>query len=393
MIVLAKLGSPETVGDFALALALTGPVMLFTQLSLRSIQVTDASRTFTLGDYLALRLTTTAAAMTVIVSGIVVVRATVFSGVDVAVSVILIVALAKAMDSVADVVFGEWQREERLDAVAVVYGLNGLASVAALSLAIWATGSLVWGAAGFLCGSAFALAVALSANSSITSSRLRPRWQVRTLAELARLALPLGPAMLLVALNGTVPRYFVAGHLGSRDLGVFAAISAVVLTGSIIVSATGQALSPRLAVEYAIGDRRGFLSLLRKFIFAAAGIGGCGVIVLIVSGKTLLSVLYTPVYADAADVMVIAMGASALGFVGSTLGYAMNAARRFSAQVPLFAVVLITTSGAAALLVPRYGIAGAAWAAVVGSSAQICGSVVVLFWALRAIPLVRERRR
>jgi O-antigen/teichoic acid export membrane protein len=199
--------------------------------------------------------------------------------------------------------------------------------------------------------------------------------------------------MLLVALNGAVPRYFIAGHLGSRELGVFAALSAVALTGTILVGAIGQALSPRLAARYAVGDRQGFLHLLQKFMLVAAGLGGCGLLVLIVSGRTILSVLYSPEYADAANVMVIAMCASALGFVASTLGYGMNAARRFSEQVPLFALVVLTTTAAAALLVPRFGIAGAAWAAVIGATAQICGSVVVLFWSLRVIPLVRHPRR
>src|SRR5467141_2714208 len=53
LIVLAKLGSPESVGQFALGLALTAPIMLFANLQLSALQATDARREFRFGHYLA----------------------------------------------------------------------------------------------------------------------------------------------------------------------------------------------------------------------------------------------------------------------------------------------------------------------------------------------------
>src|SRR5262249_21688837 len=66
LIVLAKLGSPEMVGRFALALAVAGPVMLFAGLQLAAVQATDAAREYRFGHYLALRLTTTGLALAAI---------------------------------------------------------------------------------------------------------------------------------------------------------------------------------------------------------------------------------------------------------------------------------------------------------------------------------------
>src|SRR6516165_2263483 len=62
LILLAKLSGPETVGQFALGLAITAPVFMLTNLQLRAVQATDARRDFLAGDYLALRLITTAVA-------------------------------------------------------------------------------------------------------------------------------------------------------------------------------------------------------------------------------------------------------------------------------------------------------------------------------------------
>src|SRR5580704_17610011 len=59
LVALAKLGTPQMVGEFALALAITAPVMIGTGLSLRGVQATDAAAEYLFRDYLLLRLLTT----------------------------------------------------------------------------------------------------------------------------------------------------------------------------------------------------------------------------------------------------------------------------------------------------------------------------------------------
>jgi hypothetical protein len=59
LVVLAKLGTSQMVGEFALALAITAPVVIGAGLSLRGIQATDARSQYRFGDYLLLRLLTT----------------------------------------------------------------------------------------------------------------------------------------------------------------------------------------------------------------------------------------------------------------------------------------------------------------------------------------------
>src|SRR5947209_14419504 len=56
LVVLAKLGSPELVGRFALGFAVTAPVVMLTNLQLRGVQATDARQEHRFGEYLALRL-------------------------------------------------------------------------------------------------------------------------------------------------------------------------------------------------------------------------------------------------------------------------------------------------------------------------------------------------
>ena len=57
---IAKLGDNEMLGYYALALAIVTPVTMFSHLNLRAVLATDNAERHPFGDYLAVRLGTTA---------------------------------------------------------------------------------------------------------------------------------------------------------------------------------------------------------------------------------------------------------------------------------------------------------------------------------------------
>ena len=64
LIAIAKLGTPAMLGQFALGLAIAGPIFIMAQLHLRAVQATDARHEYLFGHYFALRILGTAAALT-----------------------------------------------------------------------------------------------------------------------------------------------------------------------------------------------------------------------------------------------------------------------------------------------------------------------------------------
>ena len=78
------------------------------------------------------------------------------------------------------------------------------------------------------------------------------------------------------------------------------------------------------------------------------------------------------------------MAAGALGFVGSLLGFGLTAAQVFRAQVPLFGLVALATALACHVLVPLWGLYGAADALLVAAGIQCVGAGWVLHRALVA---------
>src|SRR5439155_7334014 len=112
-----------------------------------------------------------------------------------------------------------------------------------------------------------------------------PRFNPATLGRLASLTLPLGFVLSLLSLNGNVPRYFIARYLGERELGVFASIAYIPVVGMTLVTALGDAVSPRLSKYYAARNLPAFRGLLLKLSGVAAVLGAVGILLAAVVGS------------------------------------------------------------------------------------------------------------
>ncbi len=301
-------------------------------------------------------------------------------------AVILIVGIAKAFESISEIVHGLWQQHERMDLIARSLVLKGVLSLGVVALAVYFTGDLLAGA----CGLALVWALMLlfydarwAANVSGLSQPLRLRWRPRTLGALAWLALPAGVVMALVSFNINLPRYFIEHHLGTAQLGIFAAMAYPMVAGGTVVGALGQSATPRLSQYYASGERRAFLSLLLKLVGLASAVGLAAVLVIALAGRPILLLLYRPEYAEHVTAFLLLAIATALGFVASILGYAMTAARYFRAQLPVFVLTTAVTAAACALLVPRQHLPGAALAMGLATLCQGAVSAAVMVHALK----------
>jgi O-antigen/teichoic acid export membrane protein len=391
VIVLAKLGSPETVGKFALALAMSAPIYMFSNLQLRGVQATDAVGEYRFGDYLGLRLITTVGALLAILALTLVCgyrRETAF--------VILLVGLAKAFESISDVFYGLQQQHERMDRIAVSMMVKGLLSVAVFCLVFYLTGSLLWSVVSLATVWAVVLAIydVRSGASTLgvvrdvqavgidqqreSQATLRSKLRFSTFVRLSWLALPLGIVMLLLSLNTNIPRYFIEHYLSERDLGIFAAMAYLLVAGTTVVSALGQSASPRLAQYYVAGNYKEFRSLLLKLLNVGGVIGGFGILVVLVAGPQILTLVYRREYADHTDVFLMLMVAAGIGYIASFLGYGMTAARYFKIQAPIFFAVCLTTTISCLLFIPEKRLVGAALAIVISTSLQMIISLLVV---------------
>jgi len=159
----------------------------------------------------------------------------------------------------------------------------------------------------------------------------------------------------------------------------------LMVAGRTVIGALGQSASPRLAKYYASQDSVSYNKLFYKLLGIGAIIGVIGILVAVLGGKMLLSLIYTPEYAQETNVFVLLMVAAALSYMASFAGYGMTAARYFRSQLPLFVIVTIITTIAAALLIPKLGLIGAALAVILSNFAQLIGSMYIVGLAVRRL--------
>ena len=382
VVVLARALDASAVGEWSFAFAVTTPVFLLADLQLRTVYVTDPDERVAFGSYLALRLLTTLATCVGLL-GFALLR----SAGGTAALAILAVAAAKAIESGSEMLYGVFQKRERMDLVARSLLLRGPLGLLAVAGVVTMTRSVPLGAAAL----AFAGLLVLVGHDVPTLLRLphapraRPRFESRTLVRLLRTALPLGIVTGLVALNSSIPRYFLEVYHGAAELGVFAAMSYCVIAGGLIVNALGQSAVTRLARLYSSGDGQGFRDLMFRLVAFGLVMAALALAAARFAGSHILGLLYGPEFALQPTTFVIVVLGGSIGYVASFLGYGMTAARWFRVQAPLFAALAALDAFACWLLVPALGSTGAALATVITALFGLAGSLAIQVRALRAL--------
>ena len=380
LVVLAKLGGPKMVGQFTLGLAVTAPIIMFTDLQLRAVQATDAQKQFLFSDYFGLRLISTTLAL---------INITVISflgGYQRETSlVIFLIGTAKVFESISDIFQGLIQQHERMDRIAISRMIKGLLSLLFLGGGIYISGNILWGVFGLVCVWAVVL-LGYDLPSGLLMlkdiSELQPRWHLKTLKHLVWLCLPLGFAMMLVSLNTNIPQYLIEYYLNERKLGIFTALAYMMMAGNIVVNALGQSASPRLAKYYASGNLIGFRNLLLKLVGIAALQGGIGVLVAVTSGRQILMLLYSSEYAEQTTLFIWLMVIAGFNYISSFLDCGMTAARYFRIQIPLFVTVTSISTVGCLWLLPKLGLVGAAIALLIAAVIRICFTFTVILHLL-----------
>ena len=152
LVVLAKFGTVDMVGTFTLGLAITLPVLMFSCLNLRNLYVTDCSNVYRFREYLALRLLMAAGSVAFTVACVLLERQS-----RNLVIAIALISLAKAIEYISDMLYALLQRQELMTAMSISMMLRGTLSLCILTLGVYLSGSLVWGAAGLVLASALTL--------------------------------------------------------------------------------------------------------------------------------------------------------------------------------------------------------------------------------------------
>ncbi|RKH38426.1 lipopolysaccharide biosynthesis protein [Corallococcus sicarius] len=387
LVALARLGTMEEVGEFALALAITAPVLLLARMQLRTLQATDARGVHGFEHYLGLMVLNVLVAVAACCAIAACVASSPREG-----AVIVLVAVAKGFEAVSEVFYGALQKAERMALIARSILAKSVLSVVAVTLALWLTKSPVAGAAAL--GLSWAVVLFLFDAQAFRrefpgAHPWRPLWrtpwreQGAPLKALLGLGYVLGITALLGSLRPNAPRYLLEAHAGQAELGMYAALAYFAALGGRVVHAMGMAVSPRLGRYHADGARQRFGRMLAAFVGSAALVGVCAIGCAALMGRWALTLFYGAAYAQNLELFVWLMGAAALEYICVSLQVGLTAARELGGQVVLLIVSVGVVVLASLVWVPTQGPVGAAWALGLGWMAELAGSVLLTVRAWR----------
>lgn len=370
LVLLARLGGASEVGIFVLALAITTPVFRLVNLDLRQVQASDASERYTLAEYLGVAyLSAPIAAAISLAAGAMLAK----SGEE-ALAAIAAVAGMKAVETIALVLYGYYQREERLDRVSASLVARGGLGAIGFGAVYWLSGSVPASALGM--GIIWLMVIYIVDGVGVRRLRggtnddwgltfLRPRFEWRRSWSLAWMALPVGISASVMSLNVQVPRYVIEFELGSSALGVFASLAYGIRVIQLITGAMGNAVVPRLSQLHLSGRRGAFAGVLGKTLAAAVAAGAAGVLGATLVGERALELVYGEGFARG-ELLVRLMIAGLVMAAAEMLGAAMMGMGLLRSRMVGIITTTAVVSMACLRLVPPQGLMGAADALVVG---------------------------
>ena len=386
IILLTKFAPPEILGQFNWSMNTAATVVVFCMLSLRSVHVADSVNRFGFGNFRAARQLGMLIAAGVLV---LVVLWHEWPRADWTFVVIFLgVGAAKICDALGEIYWGLCQKSERIDLVAIANGLRGVVLVAAFGVAVPLTWYLVdraggvsdaragrgaaWAVAAYAIGWAF-IARLFDARVGRGMAGYEREWSWRGVRRVAGKAFPLGVVTVLIVLTTAIPRWIIKashGDDGFRYVGIFAALTYIIIAGNLFTVQLGHTAANRLAVYFRDSLPR-FLGLLLKLELVAAATGAVMFALAHFFGQWLLGVVYQPEYAAYHAQFKIIVIAQCIMLLSSILGFAATQMQVYWFQAAVWSLMCATAWGVSAWLVPSDPIGGGAYAMIAVAGVQL----------------------
>jgi O-antigen/teichoic acid export membrane protein len=378
LVLIAKLGSPNVVGQFGMCLAITAPPLMVANLDLRSVLATDAQKAFGFGDYFGLRIVCALIAVFMIS-----IFATCTAQDSVMRLAIIFMGFAKASEALTDLFQAQLQQLERMDAVAASRFATGLLTPLCVLVALSQNGDIItitvviailWSLKFLLIDIPLALRF-----GRITV----PRFDIPQLRRLASVALPLGIVTGMVSLQVNIPRYYL-DELGDKSLvGIFTALSYFEVAGHLIVVTILYTLMPRFAREFANDNIIGFCQLLTKVVATVIGAGLVILSLVFVFGDSLLQLFYTVDYSGYASALLALFVAGTLRWIYEALQMAIRCMRCFKGIVAIQTISVVGMAATCSLLIPSHGLFGATLAMCIVHAAILALHVALFVYCIQ----------
>lgn len=209
---------------------------------------------------------------------------------------------------------------------------------------------------------------------------IRVDWPV--LRQMLRFSLPLAPAQALSMVLVYADRYFIQRYRGEAEVGLYALGYSLAMVLNLVVQAVHLAWVPQMyQISKGADANAQFRRLLNYYAMALAA----GGLLLSVFSPEVLRILATPAYRAAGSVVPLIAASYVLIGLGMMANVGINTENKTFLATLLVAVTAPVNLGLNVLLIPRWGMMGAAAATFLSYALQT-SLLVAINQRLRPIP-------
>lgn len=368
MIILARLSGPEAVGLYTLGLAIANPIMAVASLMFRLVYITDQENRWSFDDYNAVRW----AALPL---GVLAIGATALGlgyG-ELTLIVILLAASWKMSETLSDINYAIPHKVGNMRAIALSMIIRAALSSLVLALVLKAYDRLDFALAAF--------SLTWWVCYLLYDKRFERDAEVKKgdadRVSLVRFALPMALSAAVIYLTFSVPRVVLDQYEDTTTLGVFAAISHLLLIGAMVVNSLGSAITPRLSRYFASHDMKSYFREISFGVAVAIFVSLGFITVAYIAGDLLITLIYGKAISGQNNLILMMSLASLPIYIGSILGFVPPALQAYRFHLIVNIITVAGTGLAAFYFIPTHGSLGAIYAIMAQGVLQLLNGLIL----------------
>jgi len=380
LVLIARAGGAEMLGEYGIAAAVVTPVFMFARMRLGGLLATDTGGESP-ESYLRLQWQL----VLIAIAGCTLI-ATLWVGANGIFGPLLVLAGIRGAEAITEIVHGQLQRAGRADLMGDSYAWKAFAC-ASLSIAAAALG---WGLTVILLGW---LAGHVSVLASLDQRYYRRYYHTVPAAspivtrspQLLKRAWPLGFVAMISAAASNVPRYFLELNGARAAVGVFTAVYSVLAEMALVNELLGKLATARMNRSSMLGTSHLFRTV-GILMGVSALIGLTGLLLAIPFGGPVLRLLFGDEFGGATDLLLVLLVASIGGMANSHVKRALLVRRRIAVQLLTVTASVTVAALVAYWTIPRMGLIGAGWSMVGVTWTELLFGALALVWQRRPMP-------
>jgi len=372
LIMFSHFSSPMQLGYYSYALAITAPIFMLSNLQLRPLVVADLNleKKFSFSEYLSLRLVT-------IILAIVISLFFIDWENNLALSIVLVVVLIKASESVSDIIYAYYNANKKTKFISRSLTFKSVLVILLSFCVLYITHNIVYSLTATLIGYLFVLGL-LDIRQNINHLR-EINFFDKKLKKIMQIGLPLGVAVMLVSLQTNIPRYFLEHYSNVELVGVYTILYYFIVIGGIVINSVCQYLSPSFSEFYRDLKINDLKKIIKNAFFIALSLGVVGLVISLFLNNFIIKIVYGSDYLAYAYLLPYIMIAGIFTYLSVVNGYLLTSLKLLKIQMPIFLILVCLTIIYSYLLIPIYGLTGAVYTTILSAASQFLISSFIIY--------------